>query len=237
METVTKTRMTGLKRRLHRLWRQEDGTLIFEFLIFAPLMFWTFVATLAYFDLYRTEAISEKATMTIADMIGRERNNITDQYLDGTQKLLAFLNRNNVSPGMRVSVLRFHDRGSVVNPDTGKDHYHVVWSKVRGTADKPAMTEAEAKTLTDRLPRLIDGDRLILVETWIHYSSAYNLGLSTIYNYKQSINGQGQLTSNSSRGDVPQIKDITMTAFIFSQPRFQQTCFLNPGDDLSKRLC
>jgi Flp pilus assembly protein TadG len=67
-----------LRAALYPLWKQEDGTLTIEFLILAPIMFWTFIATLAYFDAYRTEAISEKAVMTIADMFSRESDYVDD---------------------------------------------------------------------------------------------------------------------------------------------------------------
>lgn len=234
-------RTASLTRALRRLWRQEDGTLVFEFLIFAPLMFWTFIATLAYFDLYRTEAVSDKAAMTIADMISRERNYITDSYLDGTQNLLTFLTRNDKTPGMRVSVLRFHDKDSTVNADDATDHFHVVWSEVRGNAELGAMTGQQARALTAKLPRMADGDKLILVETWTHYTSAYNMGLASIYNSRTVIDGDlsntTHLKENTSTGTVGEFKNIVMTSFIFTQPRFQQTCFKNPSQALADQLC
>ena len=222
---------------LRKLWHREDGTLIFEFLIFAPLMFWTFIATLAYFDLYRTEANSEKAAMTVADMISRERNNISDAYLEGTHDLVKFLTPGDPNPGLRTTVLRFHDKGSQVNPDDATDHFHVVWSEVRGNAALDPMTRNEARQLTGRLPRMADGDRLILVETWTHYTSAYNLGMASIYGYRKAINGSGEVVDDAGGKEMPEIKDIVMSNFIFTQPRFQQTCFNNTPSDLSQRLC
>ena len=224
-------------RYLRKLWRQEDGTLIFEFLVFAPLMFWTFIATLAYFDLYRTEAVSEKAAMTIADMISREQNYITDAYIDGAHELLTFLTRNDPDPGMRVSVLRFHDKASEINPDDATDHYHIVWSEIRGNADLGVMTSKQASDMSPRLPLMADGDRIILVETWTHYSSAYNLGLATLYGYRQSINAAGKVVDDAGGREVGEIKDIVMEAFVFNPSRHLQTCFKNPSWEESQRMC
>ena len=223
--------------RLRRLWRQEDGTLIFEFLVFAPLMFWTFIATLAYFDLYRTEAISEKAAMTIADMISREQNYITDDYIDGAHELLTFLTRGDADPGMRVSVLRFHDKDSKVDADDGTDHYHIVWSEIRGNADLGVLTKQQTQAMSPRLPRMADGDRIILVETWTHYTSAYNMGLATLYGYRQSINAAGQVVDDAGGKEVGEFKDIVMKAFVFNPSRYMQTCFKNPSWDESQRKC
>ena len=224
-------------RYLRKLWRQEDGTLIFEFLVFAPLMFWTFIATLAYFDLYRTESVSQKAAMTVADMLSREQNYITDSYIDGAHDLLTFLTRNDADPGMRISVLRFHDKGSTVDPDDATDHYHVVWSEVRGNAEQGVMTKQQALKISPKLPRMADGDRIILVETWTHYSSAYNLGLATLYGYRKSINGAGQVVNDPGGKEVPEIKDIVMEAFVFNPSRYMQTCFKEPSWTDSQRLC
>lgn len=224
-------------RYLRKLWRQEDGTLIFEFLVFAPLMFWTFIATLAYFDLYRTESVSAKAAMTVADMMSREQAYITDAYVDGAHDLLTFLTRADPDPGMRISVLRFHDKASVVNADDATDHYHVVWSAVRGNAEQGVMTSEQARTLSPKLPRMADGDRIILVETWTHYTSAYNLGLATLYGYRKSINAAGQVVDDPGGKEVPEIKDIVMETFVFNPSRHMQTCFKNPSWPESSRLC
>ncbi|MFZ3584059.1 TadE/TadG family type IV pilus assembly protein [Loktanella sp. DJP18] len=224
---------TRIATALRGLWRREDGVMTLEFVILAPLMFWTYLATLAYFDVYRTEAISEKASMTIADLLSRERNYVNDDYIDGTYGLLQFLTRGDSTPGLRISSLRYHDNASLVNKDDGTDHFHVVWSEVRGNTDaREAFTNADTRvrSLTSQLPQMGDGDRLILVETWTHYTSAYNLGLRSVW-------GGGPKSQSNNDVEVDQIKDIVMETFIFTQPRFKQTCFNNTPADLTKRLC
>ncbi|WP_386682968.1 TadE/TadG family type IV pilus assembly protein [Loktanella sp. R86503] len=218
------TMTTRLRLALHRLWRQEDGTLTIEFLILAPIMFWTFLATLAYFDAYRAEAISEKAAMTIADVMSRETNGISDTYLDGVYGLLQFLTYSDANPEMRVSVLRYHDKTSLT-PDGTDDHFHVVWSEVRNdesTGKQEKLQTSDAKTMTAKLPKMGNEDRLILVETWTHYDSAYNLGMRNVWG------------GNDGDGEI---KDIVMQTYVFTAPRFGQTCFDNTPATVDDRIC
>ncbi len=93
-------------------------------------MFWTFLATLAYFDAYKTEAVTQKAALTIADMMSREPNYINTSYVDGAYGLLQFLTPHDPDPEMRMSVLRFHAKDSSTK-DEDYDHFHLVWSEVR----------------------------------------------------------------------------------------------------------
>ncbi len=213
-----------LRAAFYRLWRQEDGTLTVEFLILAPIMFWTFLATLAYFDVYRAEAISEKAAITIADVMSRETNAVSDTYLDGVYGLLKFLTYSDAKPKMRVSVLRYHDKDSETS-ESADDHFHVVWSEVRnggGSGVQNRLTTSDASTMTASLPTMGNEDRLILVETWTHYSSAYNLGIRSVW--------------GGNSGDE-EIKDIVMQTNVFTGPRFGQTCFSNTPTDVDSRNC
>jgi hypothetical protein len=215
---------TRLRAALYRLWRQEDGTLTIEFLILAPIMFWTFLATLAYFDAYRAEAISEKAAMTIADVMSQETNNISDTYLNGVYGLLKFLTYSDATPEMRVSALRYHTKDSLT-ADSSDDHFHVVWSEVRnggGTGVQKKLETSDVRGMTAKLPKMGNEDRLILVETWTHYSSAYNLGLRNVWG------------GNAGDGEI---KDVVMQTHVFTAPRFVQTCFNNTPSDLSQRKC
>ena len=236
MEQLTRR----IRAALHRLWRQEDGTLTLEFLIFAPIMFWTFLATLAFFDAYRTESINEKAAMTIADVISREPDYVTDTYIDGIYKMLKFLTLHDAKPRMRITVLRFHDKASTTRDD-GTDHFHLVWSEMRktdGVGSEVALTDADIKKPTAKLPRMTDGERLILVETFMTYNSAYNLGLRTIWGGGPTLisNGSGGTVQGSGK-EVPEMRNIAMSTYIFTAPRLGQTCFKRAADPLTARKC
>ena len=222
--TIKTPRMTPTRiaRQLRRFAACEDGTLTLEFLIFSPLMVWTFCATLAYFDVYRTEAVAQKAAMTVADMITREQEAPVDnRFVDGAYDLLKFLTRHDATPEMRVSVLRYHLKDNPGDGDDSVDHYHVVWSQTRGVVGKAYRAPLTGKVkgaAMNRLPRMGNGDRLVLVETWTDYNSPYNVGLKSLL--------IGGVTDD---GDTPEMRDIELASHIFAAPRGIKVCYQGPA--------
>lgn len=66
--------LATLKRQIGKFRKEEEGaSQSVEFLLSFPLLVWALLATLQYFDAYRTQLISTKATITIGDMISREK--------------------------------------------------------------------------------------------------------------------------------------------------------------------
>jgi len=107
-----------------RFGRNEDGgTVAIEFVMMVPLLAWAFLSTITYFHAYRTEAIAHKAGLTIADMISREADYITPQYLSGARSLLRFLTLDDKYPDIRITVAYW---------DAGENKYKRAWSKERG---------------------------------------------------------------------------------------------------------
>lgn len=201
------TLLRKFKSAARRILRQEDGSAALETLLMAPIMMWAFMATLAFFDAYRTEAVSEKAALTVADMISRETDYVNDTYIDGAYGLLKFLSLHDPAPGLRITSMRFHDKDETES-NPSPDHYHVVWSKTRGTTRSP-LTRSDLNGLLDRLPALADGDRLLLVETWTAFTPRYEVGLQS----------------------------TEMSSYIFISPRLTQICFNNSPSDPSQAKC
>lgn len=159
-----------------RRWRNdEDGSVAVETLLMVPLLAWAFLSTLVYFDAYRTESISEKAALTIADMLSRETGYVNADYLNGTRDLLEFLALHDSSPEMRITVFYNHIHAN------GNEHLHQAWSKVRNTT-KPVLTTADIRAMAGRLPDLADQERAILVETWTDYDPPYEPMLASALN-------------------------------------------------------
>lgn len=217
-----------LRAQALRLWHDEDGVLTIEFLFFFPVMIWIWIASIAYFDAYRTESNTQKAAMTVADMISREQDNVSDAYLNGAYGLLQFLTPHDPTPLLRISVLRYRTKAAT---GTSSDRYDVVWSRVRGsssTAPVAAMTNTESKTLMAKLPKMGNEDRLILVETATDFTSSFNMGLRTLF--------AGQSATAADHASV-EIKDAVLRGFIFSAPRLGQTCFNNTPTNINVRVC
>ena len=157
----------ALRARLARWRRDESGSIAVETLMMVPLMAWAMLSTLAYFDAYRSEGISTKASLTIADMFSRETNFVTSEYVTNARNLLRTLTLNDNWPDLRVTVVRWDEANQLLRR---------VWTQERGP--RQGLTATEVAELVDDIPVLSDGERLILVETWTDYTPLYSVGLS-----------------------------------------------------------
>lgn len=146
--------------------RDEDGSVAVETILMVPLLAWAMLATLTYFDAYRTEGISFKAGLTVADAISREADAIDDDYIDGAYGLLQFLTLKDDNPDLRVTVFRYR---------AGDDDYRRVWSEARGS--QSPLSHSDLEDMRGRLPLMVGGERAILVETWTDYEAPYAVGL------------------------------------------------------------
>ncbi len=197
-----------------RTWRNdEEGSVAVETLLMVPLLSWAFLSTLVYFDAYRTEAISEKAALTIADMLSREDGLVNAAYLNGTRDLLEFLSLHDPNPELRITVVRW-ESDDPSDPAVTTGDLMRVWSKRRNTL-KPVLKASDMANLETRLPQMTHDERIIVVETWSDYEPPYEPILAS------SLNA------------------FEMGTFTVISPRFTQSlCWNNdPAQDPSKTFC
>lgn len=146
----------------------ENGAIISIGLLFAvPILVWALLATIVYLDLFRTELISNKAGVTIADMISREENPITDDYIDGATELLALLTETEEDPDLRITVIWY---------DEPNDRFEVSWSEHRGYSG--GHTSTDVNNFRQLIPVMGNTDRAIIVETRTEYRQpiSYSMG-------------------------------------------------------------
>lgn len=181
-----------IKSRLSAFRDETGGTVSVEFIVMAPIIFWAYASMFSWFDAYRQVGVHEKAAFTIADMISRETDPITNEYIDNTRELVRFLTRSQDHPDLRVSVISYH---------LGKDQYGLDWSQKRGAIGK--LRNSDVKNWHDKLPKLVNGERIILVETQLEYTPPFLYGL---------------------------MEENTIRTFVFARPRFgPQVCFNSCG--------
>lgn len=190
----------------HRLMRHfrsfvadQDGSMSIELLLVTPILLWALLSTFVYFDLFRTEANSHRAALTIADMFSREQTAVDTDYLDGGSRLLETLTFSDDTPDYRITVYRYQG---------GDDTYRVVWSQDRGMGG--VLDDDDLVTFDNQglLPLLASGDRAILVQTRVEYSAPFSIGL-------------GVFTSTN-------LDDQTFTTFTVIRPRFQPSLCWDP---------
>ena len=163
-----------LKSILARFRRDTEGSYSVETILLLPMLAWAILAMYSYFDGLRLANVNVKAAHTISDILSRETEPVNDNFIDGTERLFAFLVNRSYEKSLRVSVFRF---------DGPNDEFDLVWSESRGNI--AAYTEASAAAATDKLPITANGDTIIVVETWMNYRSAFVMGLSDtlLYNF------------------------------------------------------
>lgn len=144
----------------------ESGTLSIELLLIVPMLTWALVSVIVYFDAFRAQYYSERANETIADMISREENAITPEFLVGVDGVLRNLTSIDSSPEFRITIVGYTQLD---------DAYRIIWSRGQGAGidvDNVAVPIID----TSSLPQLSDGEHVILFSTRISYSMPIDPG-------------------------------------------------------------
>ncbi|SDI16874.1 TadE/TadG family type IV pilus assembly protein [Lutimaribacter saemankumensis] len=166
--------LTRLKTALRNFRDDTRGTVTVEAVIGAPLMFWLTMVGYAYFDGYRQASLNVKAAYTIGDLLSRETNYVTEDYLSSAHQLFDLMTRSRSASKLRVTVVRW-------NEDQGE--FQMDWSKTKGGV--PELTNTEVKNMATKLPNVLDTERLIVVETWARFYPPFNVGIDEqdLYNF------------------------------------------------------
>ena len=157
-------------RKIVHQWRafrdDEEGGIAVEAALVFPMLCWAFLATIVYFDAFRSQATNAKAAYTVSDMISRETNYITPAYLDSLWNIHRFLTTSNHDTDLQITIVEYEE-------DT--EDYNVRWSKARG--DFSEMTEDDLDNVEDKLPVMPDGEIVIVVQTRMVYEPSFSVGL------------------------------------------------------------
>lgn len=197
-----------MKNALSGFANDERGSMSIELLAVVPIMVWALLSTFVYFDVYRTQANVNRASLTIADMFSREQAPITATYMASAGRLLKELTYAELNPDLRVTVYMF---------DLADDRFKSVWSHTEG-ADQP-LTTANLQSLrtAGRLPTLSDGEYSILVETTTDYAAPVNIGF-------------GPFSGTD-------LDDVSFDTFVMIRSRYtNRLCFDNLPSDVNAGL-
>ncbi len=173
----------------------ERGSMAIELLLVVPILLWVFLSTFVYFDVFRVETNSVRATITLAEMFSREEV-VDNTYLNSAREVLRTLTYEEANPDYRVTVYRYR---------ASDDSFLRVWSRHRGYG--AALTNADLANLQSagRLPPMDEFDQNIYIETRTEYDAPFNIGL-------------GPFT-------VTNLEDVTFTNDMIVRPRGQRLCF------------
>lgn len=144
----------------------ESGVIAVELLLVVPILVWALLSTLVYFDAFKSESISTRISMTIADMFSRETD-VDWTFINGAHDLLDALSGSDNPPDLRVTVYTF---------DVDANDYVRIWSRRIGS-HYSNHTTATIRAEAARLPILSPDDRAILIETHTDYSAPFSIGI------------------------------------------------------------
>lgn len=160
--------MHALRTRIERLRRDEDGYMIVEAVLVLPLLLWAFLALYTFWDAYRSVTTIQKASYTISDLISRQPKSINPAFINGMRTAMDKMILPRLTPELRVT--------SIVRSDA-RARFEVEWSCVSGSL-APKLTTTSLQLVKDRIPNMADGNTVILVETWVDYDPALDIGLT-----------------------------------------------------------
>jgi hypothetical protein len=152
---------------------QEDGVVSIEAAVMLPLMGVATIAGFSYYDTYRREAQLTRATFVVADIIARADDSEVIGPLDfeGLQDLFEFITNSEGQSRLRFTQVRRVGDDIVISESVAgvPDTY--------ATDGTPPMTPEQIQAYRGQIPRIEDGDYLVLVESFTMHDPVFAVGL------------------------------------------------------------
>jgi Flp pilus assembly protein TadG len=193
-----------LTRPLHpfgRFTRETRGSVSVEMIIVLPLLIWALAATVVFYDGFRTRYHAQMAAQTVADIMSRETSLFTASYVEGMNEVFDFLVDASIPTRIRVSSVIW---------DSVNERNRLQWSyATRDLSALPGNTfelmqaedydtlraqfgddesfsfasaDAQMPTtdLPSRIPPVLPGEAMLLVETFALWTPFANVGMGEI---------------------------------------------------------
>lgn len=172
--TSTFSPFEAARAAIARFHRDEEASLSVEAVLVLPILLWAFLATYTFFDVYRAKNLSLKANYAISDLLSRETNILDMDYLLGTEKVFKYLTQSDSTSWMRVTVVYCDANCADPARDLKRD-----WS--RATDGLPTFSDTDVMAhLEPIIPWIASGERVIIVETGVHYQPPFSQNLTGI---------------------------------------------------------
>ncbi|WP_294220929.1 TadE/TadG family type IV pilus assembly protein [uncultured Shimia sp.] len=182
----------NLRKSLATFRKDASGSVAVESAIIFPTLLFCLFVMMNIFDAYRAKSTTEKAAFAVSDMLSRETTAVNADYLDGVHAVLEEISTVRSEHTLTVS----HVFWSPVSGD-----YELSWSRSNGSGS--GITASEFEAMKGKLPVLVDGESLIVVETSAHYSPPILAG----WNGKRPYGEESAL-------------NMDIETFVFTRPRF-----------------
>jgi len=166
--------MRHILTALRRFKRSERASISVEAVFALPMLLFAYVGLFTYFDAYRTLNLNIRGSYSVADMLSRETNFITPEYMEGLNKIVAILTKSKDPTILRVTVVTY---------DADASEYQLVWSAVNGGSGAyiTPVTEGTMDQIRQYIPVMAHGDINVVVQTWASYVPMMKFGLPAQY--------------------------------------------------------
>lgn len=154
-----------------RFARDSRGSMTVEAALVLPLWIWGYTMSYQFFDAFREQAVNLRAAYTVSDMISREADAIGPDYVDDLHDMFDYLTRTSHPTWIRVSSVYY---------DTSAKVYKRHWS-YSTSPSHVAHTDTTIKAEKDRLPNMVAGETVVLVETGMYYEPVLNVGVEDMW--------------------------------------------------------
>ncbi|MDZ7906771.1 MAG: hypothetical protein U5N55_14120 [Cypionkella sp.] len=156
-----------------------SGVMIVEAVIILPVLAWTFIAFSVIWDAYRVKNLAQKGTFAVADIISRERALVTQNFARSYAKVFAYaaevpgnLTLLNLTGG--PVVVRVTSVGFTEGANPGDEGVMSrMWSMSSDAARMPIHTATSLATIKDKIPAMLDGDNIVVVETLLKWQPKF----------------------------------------------------------------
>ena len=148
--------------------RGERASVSVEAVMIFPLLIWAYLGMFILYDGYRALSSNIRASYTVSDMLTRELNNVTPEYIAGLNEMVDILTQSPHRTVLRVTVASFYE-----------GEHTLEWS--HSTPGKSKVTEANfQEAIVDFLPPMPSGSEMIVVETWMAFVPMINITMEQL---------------------------------------------------------
>ena len=163
--------MKWSRERVKRFAADESGLIMTEFLILLPLLVWTFMALVVYWDTWRTINEAQKASYAVADLVSRQ-SEVNVNFINGMESVMeGLMGRPNVVT-MRITSIQWNYDAASGLPGS----YSLIFSRSPNNRVTP-LTLSQVQSLQSLVPVMNPGDTTVVLETWTAYRPAFDVGI------------------------------------------------------------
>lgn len=152
---------------IRRFWADRSGTMTIEALFIVPVMAMGMSGFFAFWHIYMTQNMVQKASYAVADMLTREMIPATPAFINGLETTMEYMIRRNAN--IRVTSIRRTTDGP-----TGVLGLDVLWSYSPGNVLTP-RTEASLTEIVDDIPMMSIGANIVIFEAQVPYVSVTDM--------------------------------------------------------------